>query len=108
SPARDPQSGRGRNRRRRRRERLLDDPQHPRAPTFLDRLQTAELQPHELDAPVRAHRLEAEVDEEVAREDGPVDDEALVRGETLRVAEGERLERPRTLVPRFSDRGEEE
>ena len=52
--------------------------------------------------------LEAEVGEEVAREDRAVDEEALVRGLPLGVAVGERLERLRALVARLADRGEEE
>ena len=58
--------------------------------------------------PGRAHRPEAEVGEEVAREDRAVDEEALVAGLALAVAVGERLERPRALVARLADRGEEE
>ena len=70
----------------------------PRASTFsrvpfLHRLQPAELEPRELDAPLRAHRQEAEVGEEVRREDRPVDVEALEVRLPFRIAVGERLER---------------
>ena len=71
-------------------------------------MQPAELEPGELDVALRAHRAEAEVGQEVAREDGAVDDEALVRRLALRVAVGEGLERLRALVARLADRRQEE
>ncbi len=90
------------------RERLLDDPEHGRALTLDYRHEPAELEPDELDPAFRADGMEAEVGEEVAREDGLVHDEALVGRLALRVPVGERLERLRALVPRLADRREEE
>ena len=75
---------------------------------LLDRLEAAELQARELDTAGGAHRDEAEVGEEVAREDGSVDEEALGRRRALAIPVGERLERPGALVSRLADRSEEE
>ena len=58
-------------------ERLLDDAKHLRAAALLDRREAAELEPAQLDAPLRAHGDEAEVLEEVAGEDRPVHEEPL-------------------------------
>ena len=90
------------------RERLLDDPQHARPLALGDRDEPAELEPSELDPPRGPDGAEPEVGEEVAREDGAVDEEALVGRLALRIAVGERLERLGALVARLADRGEEE
>ena len=58
--------------------------------------------------PCDAHGAEAEVGEEVRREDGAVDEEPLVLRLALAIAVGERLERLRAAVLRVADRGEEE
>src|SRR5262245_8742847 len=88
-----------------------DLPQHAqrRRPGALDhRLEAAQLEPRELDEALRTHGHEAEVGKEVAREDRPVDEEALVDRLALRVAIAKRLESPRLLVARVADRGQEE
>ena len=96
------------NGRRRRRERCLHEPEHLLPRALGDRLQAAELEPRQLDSSLRAHGLEAEVGQKIAREHRAVDEEPLVRGLALRVPVGERLERTRLLVARVPDRGQEE
>ena len=58
--------------------------------------------------PCSPHRLEAEVREEVPREDRPVHEEALVRRLSLRIPIGEGLERPRPFVASIADRRQEQ
>src|SRR5712691_11238195 len=82
-----------RRRRGLRQEGLAYEAQDLRAAALDDRLQPAELQPHELDSADGADGLEAEVREEIAREDRLVHLEALVPGLALGKAVGERLER---------------
>ena len=74
---------------------------------FDDRLQAAELEAREADPACRAHDLEAEVGEEVLREDRLVHAEALVARLALRIAIRERLEPTtrRGRAPRRSRRG---
>src|SRR5205807_5430956 len=72
--------------------------------SFDDRHQAAELEPRELDVARTAQRSEAEVSQEVRREDRLVHLEPLVLRLALAVAIGERLERLRTAVPRIADR----
>src|SRR5207248_8916531 len=91
-----------------REEGLADDAEDLLARALDDRLQAAELEAHELDTALGAHRAEAEVREEVAWENRLVDDEALVRRLRFREAIGERLERPRPLVLRLADRRQKE
>ena len=55
-----------------------------------------------------AQRAEAEIGEEVAREDRAVDEEALVHRLPLAVRVRERLQRRRAAVPRVADRREEQ
>src|SRR3954454_13285560 len=71
-------------------------------------LRAAELEPRELYPPLRAHRQEAEVGEEVRGEDRLVDVEPLEVRLAFGVAVGERLERAGSPLARVSDRGEEE
>jgi hypothetical protein len=75
---------------------------------FGHRLQAAELEAGERDPPFPAHRIEAEVGEEVRGEDRPVDEEALVRALSFRIAVAEGLDRLRALLLRIADGGEEE
>src|SRR5215211_1072473 len=72
-----------------------------------DRLEPTELEPSQGDVSLPAERIEAEVGEEVRREDRPVDEEALVGARPLGVAVAERLHRLRSLVASLSDCGEE-
>jgi len=102
-----PKLGTRPRRRRRRLEQLADDFEHLLARTVLDREEASEIEYRQLDPADRAHGAEAEVGEEVAREDGPVDEEALGRGRPFPVAIGEGLERAGVLVPDFPDRGQE-
>ena len=67
-----------------------------------------ELKTHELDSPVRAYGLEAEVRQEVARKHRPVDNEPVVHRDALCIAVRKRLQRLRAAVLRVTDRGEEE
>ena len=66
-----------------------------RAPALVvgDRHDAAQLEPHQLDAARRAQRAEAEVGQEVAREDRAVAQEARAELLALVVAVGERLDR---------------
>ena len=75
---------------------------------FLDRHEAAELEPAELDAALRADGDEAELVEEVAREDRPVDEEALLDRLALRVSVRERLDRLRAAVARLADRSQQQ
>src|SRR5262249_5981790 len=84
------------------------DLKHLLAPAFLDRLQSAQLEPRQADAVRVADDLEAEVGEEVLREHRPVDAETLVARLALGIAVRERLEARRAAVARLADRGEEE
>ena len=68
----------------------------------------ASSRPAELDAALGAHGYEAELLEEVAREDRAVDHEPLLGRLALGVAVGKGLERSRTAVARLADGGEEE
>src|SRR5438270_14039447 len=80
-------------RRRHRQERLAHDAEHALARALRHRQETAELEARELDASLRTHRDEAEVREEVAREDRLVDVEALDRAVAFGIAVRERLQR---------------
>src|ERR671937_2647639 len=90
------------------RERFLHDAQDLLALTFGYRLQAAELQSRELDAACAANGVEAEVGEEVRREDRLVDLETLVLRLALGITVRERLQCLRLLVARIADRGEEQ
>ncbi len=73
-----------------------------------DRHDAAQLQAHQLDAPGRAQRAEAEVGQEVAGEHGAVAQEA--RGERLAlvVAVGERLDGRDAGIAHLADAGQEQ
>ena len=58
-------------------ERLLHDSKHLRATALLDRRKTRELEPTEIDPTLGAHGDEAEILEEVAREDRTVNEKPL-------------------------------
>src|SRR6266545_8047843 len=75
------------------RERLLHDAQHLLAAPLYDRHQSAELESRELDVTGTAQGLEAELREEVRREDRLVHLEALVLRLTFRIAVRKRLQR---------------
>src|SRR5581483_4180989 len=95
-------------RRRRRQERLAHDAEHPLALAFGNGHKAAEVEARELDAAGRADDREAEVRQEVAREDRLVHLEPLVRRVARVVAVRERLERTGAPVASLADRGEEE
>src|SRR5262249_31586756 len=95
-------------RRGRRCEGVPDDLQHLLARSLLDRLQAAELEARQLAAPVRSQRNEAEVGEEVRREDRAVRVEPPEARLPLRVAVRERLERSGAALADVADRREEE
>src|SRR5262245_28693480 len=95
-------------RHRRRLKRILDDAEDLLAPAFYNRLQPAELEASELNAAGHPDRPEAEVGEEIAREDRLVDEEALIRRLRLGIDVRERLERAGALVLRLADRRQEE
>src|SRR5437763_14358003 len=69
-------------------ERLLQRGEDAGAALLLDELQAAELEPRKLHATGGAQREEAEVGEEVVREDRLVDEEPLGEGLALAVAVG--------------------
>src|SRR5206468_2243 len=89
-------------------EGLLDLAQHERRAPFLHGLEPSELEPRQPDVAFPAKRIEAEVGEEVGREDRPVDEEALVYALPLWITVGERLDRLCPLVARLADGREEE
>ena len=89
-------------------EGVLDDAEHLRPAAFDDRLQAAQFEPGQADAACGPDDLEAEVGEEVLREDRLVNAEALVARLALGVAIRERLQGARAAVARLADRREEE
>src|SRR5215208_3060955 len=76
-----------------RREGLLDHAEDAGPGALDDGLEASELQAAELDAAGRADGQEAEVGQEVPREDRPVDEEALVGRCAFGIAVAESLER---------------
>src|SRR5206468_1477610 len=94
--------------RRGRREHFAQLAKHVGALSLERRLQAAEVEPAELDPPLRVQRAEAEVREEIPRKDRAVDLEALIRRLALAVAVGERLERGRVALTCLADRREKQ
>src|SRR4051794_5406566 len=88
-------------RRRRRHERIADDAQDLLARALRDdRYEAAQLEPRKLDTPLRAARQEAEVGEEVAREDRLVHLKAAESRAVVAVAIRKCLEGMGALVAR--------